>query len=67
MKRSKWKIISDFNDNIRSNIITPKMINKEYNIHNGNKYKQIKIKTDHVGFRFGDIYHSKSTAFYKKK
>lgn len=67
MKRSKWKIIPDFNNNIRSCIITPNMINKEFNISNGNKNKIINIKSEHVGFRFGDIIHSKSNAFYKKK
>ena len=67
MRRGKWKLISDFNDNIRSRIITPEMINKKFTISNGMKDKVIKVKTDHVGFRFGDLVHSKSTAFYKKK
>jgi ribosomal protein S19 len=59
--------MSDFNDNLRSRIITPEMINNSFNINNGNKNKLITIKADHVGFRLGDIVHSKATAFYKKR
>lgn len=67
MKRSKWKIIPNFNDNLRDRIITPNMINKQYNIHMGNKYKLVTIKSNQVGYKLGDFAHSKHSAIYKSK
>lgn len=66
-KRSTWKLTPDFGENIRSKIITPSMINEELYVYNGNKIKRIKITVKHVGYRIGDIVHTKLTAIWSKK
>lgn len=66
--RSKWKLPPDFNDdNIRSRIITPKMVNQELLVYNGKKIKRIQLKVKHVGSRIGDIVHTKLTAIWSTK
>ena len=52
---------------VRSGVIQPNMINKVFEVHNGNSTKRVKITKDHVGHKIGEFYHSKKTALYKKK
>ena len=40
-------------------IITPKMVNSEFEVENGNSSRKVKITSDHVGHRLGEFYESK--------
>ena len=64
--RSTWKLPPEIDDNIRSKLISPLMINDELHVYNGKQFKTIKIEVKHVGCRIGDLIHTKLTAFYKK-
>ena len=47
-------------------IITPKMVNSEFEVFNGNSSRKVKITADHVGHRLGEFYESKVRAVFKK-
>jgi ribosomal protein S19 len=47
-------------------VITPKMLDCEFEISNGNSMRKVKITSDHVGHRLGEFYESKSRAIFKK-
>lgn len=64
IRRSKWKPHLGYVD--RSMVITPKMLDCEFEISNGNSMRKVKITSDHVGHRLGEFYESKSRAIFKK-
>jgi ribosomal protein S19 len=47
-------------------IITPEMVNSEFEVENGNSSRKVKITSDHVGHRLGEFYESKVRAVFKK-
>jgi len=64
IKRSKWK--PRLSVVCRSMIITPKMVNSDFEVENGNSSRKVKITSDHVGHRLGEFYESKVRAVFRK-
>ena len=50
----------------RKTKILPKHINKTFKIYNGNKFKNILIKKDMVGYKFGHFSNTRAVYLYKK-
>jgi len=80
MSRSKWKgpyIGSEkLNKNLKkqSNFImprnmeiTPKLIGLIFKIHNGKEYKEITVKNEMVGYKFGEFVFTRGKFSFKKK
>lgn len=67
MKRGKWKLLPDFNDNQKSNLITPKLINKDVLVCNGHLKREYKFKAEHIGKKIGEMVQTKNVPMYKKK
>jgi ribosomal protein S19 len=53
---------------MRKEIILPEYIGKRYLIETGNKEKkEIIVKLEHIGLKFGDLVTTKVPAKFKKK
>lgn len=57
--RGKWKFPLTDVDNVRSILIRPDMISQEIYVYNGKSFKPVKIKLQHLGYKIGDLVHSK--------
>ena len=53
--------------NDRSSTIFPEMVNKEYKVYNGYKYKILKITDEMIGYRLGEFIFPKVRCIYRKK
>lgn len=80
MSRSKWKgpyIGSEkLNKNLKkqSNLIlprnmeiTPKLIGLTVKIHNGKEYKEMTVKNEIIGYKFGEFVFTRRKFSFKKK
>lgn len=67
MKRSKWKAFQLTDQEQRSKLITPDMVNQNIKISNGKHDRIVKITVEHVNHKLGDFSHSKITPRFKKK
>lgn len=71
MSRSVWK--TALNEiscrNIRTLKVTPTLLHNsiEFSVHNGNKYRNIKISDKLLGFKLGEFFFTKSIAKFKNK
>ncbi len=43
----------------RSSVIPPSLVNKRALIHFGNSFRQLLIKQEHVGFKFGEFAYTR--------
>ncbi len=50
----------------RDEVILPSDVERVYKVHSGASYKEIKITSNHVGRKFGELVISKVPAKWKK-
>lgn len=78
MKRSKWKglfietkefkkVTSIKKEISRHSTIAPKFVAQNFQIHNGNKFKNIIVTKEMLGHKFGELSRTRATFEYKKK
>lgn len=75
MKRSKWKGLFTKPENFknkkarmsRNNSIIPGLIEKTFQVHTGNTFKNITVSKEMVGHKFGEFARTRATFEYKKK
>ena len=74
MSRSKWKgpylngVLTQTNKKISRKIdIMPNHLNKEFDIYNGKKYKEISVVDEMLGHKFGEFFFTRAKFVFKKK
>jgi small subunit ribosomal protein S19 len=78
MKRSKWKglfttpktpKIKTLRTNMmpRNSTITPKLVDQTFQVHSGNKFKNVTISNEMLGHKFGEFVKTRAVFEYKKK
>ena len=51
----------------RSTKIVPKLLNKTFEIHNGNSWHQVLVNNDMIGCKFGEFVNTRKKHIFKKK
>jgi small subunit ribosomal protein S19 len=73
MTRSLWKgpfcEINEKKQKIwsRRSVILPKLVGKQYFIHNGKTFISLKVTEDMVGHKFGEFASTRKKTFHKIK